>query len=153
MTAGARGKLPRAMAERTLVFERKDRCLVLVQNAAPTSPSEFEEFVAFGMKDPALLGRILVMTDGGVPDLAQREQMDRLVRSAEILPRTAVVSSSFTARMLVRVVSVMNPSVQSFRPDDLRGAFNYLEVPYTEQVGLLEVIARLRMRLGLRPQL
>jgi hypothetical protein len=87
---------------------------VAVHNGQPPTRAEWDEWMRVVMPIPVDELRILVFTDGGAPDAAQRAQFVERVKTGR--PRIAVTSSSATVRAAATALSWFVKGIQVFPP-------------------------------------
>lgn len=92
--------------------------------------------------------RCLVLADTAGPNAAQRQEVIKAVNGGNA--RTAVVSSSRTARGIVRVLGWFDTSIRCFAPEDVRAALAFLEVSPAEQDAIWDTVESLTATL--KPQ-
>ena len=88
----------------------------------------------------------LVLTDGGGPSSAQREELAQATGRKRY--PISVVSNASIVRFIVTSIALFNPAIQSFLPADWRRALSHLGVAPTE----LKAIERVIRDFALRPQ-
>jgi hypothetical protein len=103
-----------------------DKLIVWISDEKPYSNAEWtpyaaelRRYVSSGAK-----AHILVLTDGGAPNAAQRQLTTDLLDRI----RTAVVSQSRLARGAVTVFSWFNADMRAFSPLDIVEAFRFLGI-------------------------
>ena len=123
----------------TLRFTRIGRVVVLVQGKTPPSTQDWAEYLdeAWSLDAVAPEIRTLVLTDGGAPDTLQRGSLTaRVQRYGGVV--TAVVSPATKARLIVTALGWFFSDIKFFLPDDLAGAFAFLELRPDEQATTIE---------------
>src|SRR5262245_59912334 len=89
---------------------------------------------------------ILVLTDGGGPSAAQREELARATERKKY--SISVVSSASVVRFIVTSIALFNSAIQSFLPADWRKALVHLSVGSSE----VKAVERLIREFSERPQ-
>ena len=89
---------------------------------------------------------ILVLTDGGGPSAAQREELARASERKRY--SISVVSSASVVRFIVTSIALFNSAIQSFLPADWRKALLHLGVGPSE----FKVVERLIREVSQLPQ-
>lgn len=89
---------------------------------------------------------ILVLTDGGGPSAAQREELARATERKKY--SISVVSSASVVRFIVTSIALFNSAIQSFIPADWRKALVHLGVGNSE----VKAVERLIREFSQRPQ-
>lgn len=92
------------------------------------------------------LDQNLVLTDGGGPSAAQREELARATDRKKY--SISVVSSASVVRFIVTSIALFNSAIQSFLPADWRKALLHLAVGPTE----VKAVERLIREFSERPQ-
>jgi hypothetical protein len=90
--------------------------------------------------------RVLTITDGGAPNVAQRNRLRASAGGGKI--KSSVISDSMLVRVVVAIFSVFLDGVRVYRPTDWVNAFGNLELPPERHVEMTNVLRRLRTRLG-----
>lgn len=88
----------------------------------------------------------LVLTDGGGPSSAQREELAQVTQRKKF--STSVVSNASIVRFMVSSIALFNPVIQSFVPADWRNALSHLGATPAE----LKAVERTIRDYALRPQ-
>ncbi len=96
--------------------------------------------------------RTLVLTDGTIPNPAQRKEMVDLF-SGLAPPPTCIVSSNQLVRGVTTALSWFNDKIRSVAPENMKEAFAYLGVPAEHEERIWKEIARLRAELPLMKSL
>lgn len=82
----------------------------------------------------------LVLTDGGLPSMAQRTRVAQLLADGHSLPRVAVVSDSIAVRSAVRAFGAFNPDTRSFSPTAIADAFAHCGFTRSDTTAIVEAI-------------
>ncbi len=91
--------------------------------------------------------RVLVVTDGGGPDVVMRSELQALFKKQGHSPKTAVVTTSVLSRGIVTAVSWFNPHIKAFAPIHFAAALDHLAIPRTAP-RLLRELAEMERELG-----
>ncbi|MCK6592642.1 MAG: hypothetical protein L6Q76_34230 [Polyangiaceae bacterium] len=136
-----------------LTFQVVRGCMVVVQTAeAPTeedSAAYLKALIPYVDAVSAL--KVLVVTEGGAPGPAMRQQIDRIVHPHKSRTKFAIVTSSTFARGVLVAIRAINPFYRGFSPNDLEGALRYLEVPAFHVADVVRSVNALRAEFGLPP--
>lgn len=81
---------------------------------------------------------ILVLTDGGGPSSAQRQELAQATEGKR--HPISVVSSASVVRFIVTSIALFNPAIQSFVPADWRKALSHLGVSPREVLEVERVL-------------
>jgi hypothetical protein len=138
-----------AMAYRLLRIGELDLALVL-HTAAPPGYDEWkalvEEYRRLADTNSGLSGlRVLVLTDGGGPNAAQRSMVNDVFRGQ---PKVAVVTASALIRGIITVFAWFNPATTGFAPGELDRALRHLELPPDVLPELLRALTALEQVTG-----
>lgn len=137
------------MGGRTMAWERSGTVFVIVHG--PQAPSE-EDYTATLDGYAKHLGRfrsILIHSDGGAPNPAQRKRTTEFWEGKE-LPNTVIMTSSTFARGVLTALSWFFPEqkLRAVKDGEFRLAFEHLQVPLPERTGAEQTVARLRRELA-----
>lgn len=91
--------------------------------------------------------RVLVVTDGGGPDVVMRSELQAFFKKHDHFPKTAVVTTSVLSRGIVTAVSWFNPNIKAFAPIHFGAALDHLGVPRAAP-RLLRELAEMERELG-----
>jgi hypothetical protein len=92
--------------------------------------------------------RVLVVTDGGGPDVVMRSELQALFKKQGHSPKTAVVTTSVLSRGIVTAVSWFNPNIKAFAPIHFGQALEHIGLPRAA-TRLLRELAEMEGELGL----
>lgn len=135
---------------RTFAFKFVGTVSVVVHNAQSPTDAELREYLrALENRDVRTM-RSLVFTTGGGPTPAQRKELNRALNGDH---PTAVVSNGAMVRGIVTALGWFNSKIKAFAPEDVEGAFRYLEIPPSEFELFLREIKVLQAQVGDRPTL
>lgn len=112
--------MPKTLAMR--VIEKRTAVLVV----GPNTPDDQEWDDVCDVLRKNVHDRALVVTDGGGPTARQRKVIIDAAGGRKI--PTAVMTDSVLVRGITTAMAWFVPEVQAFKPDDLRGALDYLKV-------------------------
>jgi hypothetical protein len=116
-------------SKRNLVMRRVGRTVVMVQNAETPTDEEWNEFLRIVKTDASGM-RLLVMTDGGSPNAAQRKRLEVTLGGA--LPLVAVVSDNIKIRFVAATIALFHRTHGLFSKSDKPKAFEHLRLDKTE---------------------
>jgi hypothetical protein len=113
-------------SHRNLVTRIVGRILLLCENMKTPSDEEWNECLKLleQLKRAERLPAVLVITDGGGPNAAQREALRRALNSQPI--RVAVISDSPKVRFVSAAVALMNKGQKGFKRCEMPQAHAYL---------------------------
>jgi hypothetical protein len=83
--------------------------------------------------------RVLVVTDGGGPDVVMRGELQAFFKKQGHAPKTAVVTTSILSRGIVTAVSWFNPNIKAFAPIHFPAALEHLGLSRAAQRLLREL--------------
>jgi hypothetical protein len=90
--------------------------------------------------------KILVVTDGGGPSMAQRKRLEVALDGKPV--RVAVVSDSMKTRFIVSSIALLNRDMSSFRANEMSQAYDHLNLTLDERrtakTTIEELAARVR---------
>ncbi len=100
--------------------------VVLRENAEAPSDEEWDETLRTLTLPPEELARIrvLVLTDGGGPTVAQRRRLNQTTGGFALI--AAVCSESVRVRFIVSSIALFMAKLQCFRATELDAAFDHL---------------------------
>lgn len=129
---------------KSMAFALVGDLLVACHNEAPPADSEWDAWIERGRTGKHV--GILVNSDGGAPNSAQRARLSKMVAAMAEPPPFVLLTNSALLRSLLTALSWLLPSNQRLRalpPEALQEAISWLGVSVPSQhVG--ETIARLR---------
>jgi hypothetical protein len=118
---------------RTLAFELHERWLLLIHTAAAPSPGEWAPYMEAAKKMDAALDAhletagILVFTDGGAPNVSQRNEINAWLQGRHI--HTSVICHSAFVRGVVTALNWFNYHIRAFAPEAWRQAMDHAQIP------------------------
>ena len=117
-------------------------------NLAPSVPEWTE--VLRALREHRDLGslRILVYTEGGAPNAAQRADLSALLASRNV--PIAVITTSVIARAAGTALTWLNPGFRVFPPTDFDKALEHLGASGTDKRALRDTVEELRRDLAKR---
>jgi hypothetical protein len=131
---------------KNMVFKRYGRLWVIVHNKETPTAKEWDSYLD-AVRDVDLdKVRTLVFTDGGGPDVKQREKINQFLQGQET--RVGVISNSVINRGAITALSWFNKGIKSFRPDEWQGAFEYLEIAHADWNQVWDLIRLLQRDIG-----
>ncbi|HTQ04988.1 MAG TPA: hypothetical protein VMI54_14085 [Polyangiaceae bacterium] len=119
---------------------------VTVHGTEAPSDEEWLRYLETGKAHFAGVRASLIITEGGGPNGQQRALLTERYPEFGPLP-VAVVSDSPLTRGIVTALRWLGKNIRAFRPTDLAGAFEYLDVPIPEREALLHRVAHVRSEL------
>jgi hypothetical protein len=136
---------------KTLRFAHAGKFIVLVHNREPPAQAEWDAYIAALTVSRRTLSvlNLLVVTEGGAPNAAQRAQIATAYGDTPTL--TAVCNrSAIVQRVITAVGWITRARLRGFDYDDLAGAMDYLAIAPTEHRKIAELVAALQTDLGAR---
>jgi hypothetical protein len=91
--------------------------------------------------------KVLVITDGGGPDLAQRESLAGVVRGRSVC--SAVVSDSIKVRFIVATVALFSSKISTFTRSEIEKAYRFLGLTQEEIAVAKKAVVEMRQELEL----
>lgn len=136
---------------RTLDFARAAGILVLVHTREPPAQAEWDGYldavIDVGRARPEMA--LLVVTEGGAPDAAQRAQLAEAYGDTPTL--TAVCNHSSVVQCVITAVGwITRARVRGFGYDDLAAAVAYLRLDPSDLPEITAQIQKLQRSLGAR---
>ena len=107
--------------------------IVIRQNKDTCSDQDWDVFLdllAARRAEFATL-KILVVTDGGGPNMAQRKRLEGVLDGKPV--RVAVVSDSIKTRFIASSLALLNRDMSSFRADETSQAYDHLSLTLDER--------------------
>jgi siroheme synthase (precorrin-2 oxidase/ferrochelatase) len=127
--------------KRNLVVRLVGRTLVSVQNANDPSDEEWNDFLKFVAADPSGL-RLLVITDGGAPNSAQRARLQATLKGA--LPLVAAVSDNMRIRFVAATIALFHSTHGCFTKKEVDKAYDHLKLSMQERRTIEAAIRELK---------
>ena len=132
----------------TLRYKQTGNLILALQSAKAPSAEDWEGYV--NLYRTGLAGyanvRILVISDGGAPSNRQQMTVNELVAGLPI--KIAIVSRAPSVVQVVRRLLITNDAMRLFQPDDLAGAYAFLDVDHGERSVIRQALAELRPQLA-----
>lgn len=128
----------------TLAYAVHDAYAVVVHSHLPPTDAEWDDYLRLTTARLPSVSAVLIVTAGGGPNSAQRRALKACLSKLRHGALFAVVTPSMMARGIVLAVSLFNPHIRAFRPDDTEQALTFLRVPVAERAALLATVQRLR---------
>jgi len=131
---------------KTMTFAVDGDIMIVLHTANQPTEDEWSTWMSAlrKMSKPRL--KVLIFTDGGVPNTLQRGML--LDHFAEAQPPIAVVSNAPAVRGVVTAISWFNPNVKLFTPARLADAFAHLGVNQDRARALFSTAQRSTAELG-----
>jgi hypothetical protein len=121
---------------------------VIVHGPKPPTDAEYQATLQAYGKHLGRFRGILIHSDGGAPNSAQRKQTTDFWEGRN-LPKTAIMTSSSIARGVMTALNWFFPQkLKAVKEGDFLTAFEYLEVPSVERALAEQTVARLRNELA-----
>ncbi len=136
------------MGGRTMAWERSGTVFVIVHSPQAPSDEDYRGALDGYAKHLGRFRSILIYSEGGAPNPAQRKRTTDFWQGKE-LPPTAIMTSSTLARGVLTALSWFFPEqkLRAVKDNDFRTAFEHLQVPVSERAAAEQTVARLRREL------
>jgi hypothetical protein len=131
---------------KTMVWGAHRGVVLAVHGEPDPTEVEWDGFVALCEVSEGTA--ILVVTNGGGPNAAQRAQIDRLAQWRD--RPTAIVTESAIARGVATAILWTERNVRAFYPHQLDDAFEYIEIEAASRGELAGVLATMKDELSRR---
>lgn len=107
--------------------------IVIRQNKDTSSDQDWDDFLDLLVERRAEFAtlKILVVTDGGGPSMAQRKRLEIALDGQPV--RVAVVSDSMKTRFIVSSIALLNRDMSSFRAGEMAQAYDHLGLTLDER--------------------
>jgi hypothetical protein len=92
--------------------------------------------------------RVLVVSDGGGPDTAQRGQLQDFFKAKNHSLQSSVITASVLTRGIVAAVSWFNPNIKAFSPRHFADALAHLGQPRSAMPRLLREFSQMERELS-----
>jgi hypothetical protein len=127
----------------TMVTRMVGQLVVLRENDATPTDSEWDAFLKILADNWDKFDRlkILVVTDGGGPNAAQRKRLEGVLNAKPI--RVAVVTDSAKSRFIASMISLINRQHMGFAMKELVQAYNHLRLTQLERTIAEQALAEL----------
>lgn len=127
----------------TMVTRMIGQLVVLRENDATPLDSEWDDFLKILSDNWDKFDRlkILVVTDGGGPNAAQRKRLEGVLNGKPI--RVAVVSDSAKSRFIASMISLINRQHMGFAMKEIVQAYNHLRMTQIERTVAEQALADL----------
>jgi hypothetical protein len=131
-------------------FRYVGRIFLAIHTKDPPSDEEWDAALV-GMREWAQgPGRpcTLVFTDGGAPNTAQRQRLQKALNGKDLL--IAVLSGALIPRFVNASIALFNKSIRSFTPDEFPQARQHLMLTEQELKQLRETFSQVQAEMGSR---
>jgi hypothetical protein len=107
--------------------------VVMRENIETPHDHEWDAFLALlnQNRDNFAKFRLLVVTDGGGPNAAQRKRLDGVLGGRSV--RVAVVTESAKSRFIASAISLINRDHRGFSPAEIEAAYTHLALTPAER--------------------
>jgi len=135
-----------AEGKRKAVTRRLGQLVILLQGTASPTDAEWTECLHLvGKVGDINTTRVLVVTAGGGPTLAQRRALEKVLHGTRV--SSAVVSDSVKVRFIVASVALFSTRISTFQLRELHRAYEFLGLTHTEVVDAERTLAEMRAML------
>ncbi|MEI9942051.1 MAG: hypothetical protein WDO69_32965 [Pseudomonadota bacterium] len=111
--------------KKNAVTRRMGSLVILLQGTdTPTAPEWTECIKLVGATTDLNSTKVLVITDGGGPNLTQRQQLEGVLRGTTVC--SAVVSDSVKVRFIVATVALFSSKISTFTKSEIEKAYQFL---------------------------
>ena len=123
--------------------------LFLRESALPPSDAEWNQCLRLLSEHRSDWSKVkvLVVTEGGGPTVAQRKSLSSLVEGHPI--RVAVVTESTKVRFIVSSAALFLREIASFSPRELHLAYAHLKMSVTEQTSADKILDEMSAAVGI----
>lgn len=135
---------------KTLAFGKVGSCFAFICLDTSFNENEWRDYIQFLKANltPGMQPRCIVVSEGGGPNSAQRQQLNEIIEPYRSVLKVAVLTRSPLARGIVTALSWFNPVFRPFSPDDLEHALEYLEMPRTKHGEVQNLLTSVRKQLA-----
>jgi hypothetical protein len=134
--------------KKNAVTRRIGSLVVLLQGTETPTAAEWSECIKLLSATTDLNAtKVLVITDGGGPDLAQRESLAGVVRGRSVC--SAVVSDSIKVRFIVATVALFSSKISTFTRSEIEKAYRFLGLTQEEIAVAKKAVVEMRQELEL----
>jgi hypothetical protein len=132
--------------KRNAVTRRIGPLVILLQGRETPTDAEWSECIRLlATTEDINTTKVLVVTDGGGPNLGQRQTLEKVLRDTKVC--SAVVSDSVKVRFIVATVALFSTRISTFALRELPKAYDYLGLS-TAQIAVAEkALAEMRRAL------
>jgi len=114
-----------APKKKQAVTRRIGPLVILLQGTETPSAAEWSECIKLVSATADLNStRVLVVTEGGGPNLAQRQSLEAVLRGTTVT--SAVVSDSMKVRFIVATVALFSSKISTFTMNEIESAYRFL---------------------------
>lgn len=139
---------PTYTGKRSLLFQKIGAMIVLRENNQTPTDDDWDAFLrvlaANRENFPSL--KILVVTDGGGPNAAQRKRLQAALGGRPV--RVAVVTDATIVSFIVSSIALLNHEIRSFSRNQLSAAYAHLNLSPSEQKLAMEAIQTMEPLVG-----
>jgi hypothetical protein len=134
--------------KRNAVTRRVGSLVILLQGTDTPTTAEWNECIKLVAATTDLNStKVLVITHGGGPNLAQRQTLEGVLRGTTVC--SAVVSDSMKVRFIVATVALFSSKISTFTMSEIEKAYRFLGL-MPDQVQLAKrAVAEMRQELEL----
>jgi hypothetical protein len=138
----------KSLKKKNAVTRRIGSLVVLLQGTETPTAAEWSECIKLLSATTDLNAtKVLVITDGGGPDLAQRESLEGVLRGRSV--SSAVVSDSIKVRFIVATVALFSSRISTFTRSEIEKAYRFLGLTYEEIAAAKKAVVEMRQELEL----
>lgn len=120
--------------------------VILLQGTDTPSAAEWTECIKLVAATNDLNStRVLVVTDGGGPNLTQRQQLEAVLRGTTVC--SAVVSDSMKVRFIVATVALFSSKISTFGMSEIEKAYRFLGLGSEQVQQAKKAVAEMRQEL------
>lgn len=132
--------------KRNAVTRRIGALVILLQGTDTPSAAEWNECIQLVANTTDLNAtKVLVVTDGGGPDLLQRQKLEGVLRGTTVC--SAVVSDSVKVRFVVATVALFSTKISTFTKSEIGKAYQFLGLTREEIELAKKAVVEMRQEL------
>jgi hypothetical protein len=129
-----------------MVLDTYDDLIIAVHTSDSPNEPEWDNYLSVVKRSDPAKTRTIVFTDGGAPNSAQREALNKILNG--VSSPGAIVSANRLVRGVVTTLSWFNPKIKAFSPERTEEAFSYLGLKSADVPRVWIIVRNLREKLG-----
>jgi hypothetical protein len=132
--------------KRNAVTRRIGSLVILLQGTDTPTTAEWSECIKLVAATTDLNStKVLVITEGGGPNLTQRQQLEGVLRGTTVC--SAVVSDSMKVRFIVATVALFSSKISTFGMAEIEKAYRFLSLAPDEVQNAKKAVVEMRQEL------
>lgn len=128
---------------KTMECMQCDRVLFVFHPDTAPAPSDWEAYLDTYAKNVEQLTGVLVVTEGGAPNSAQRKQLSEVYRRTRMVPVAIVCDSAITRGAITAFHWLGMVTMVPFSPSQLDGAFEVVQASASTRAKIRTELRRL----------